>query len=256
MNGSLLCAQGLRLAGRLDDVSLALRAGEITAICGPNGAGKSSLLGCLAGLIAPEAGQVVLGDADMAALAPRARARAIGFLPQTPDVAWDMNVETLVALGRLPWQAAPLHRAHADPAEDARAIAGALATMDLGHLRERSLSRLSGGEAARAHLARVLAGAPSWLLADEPMASLDLGHAQSLAGVLAGQAAQGVGVVMVLHDLALAMNHATRVLVLAGGRIVADGPPEQALSEPVLAEVWGVKARWLGERHARALALG
>jgi len=101
-----------------------------------------------------------------------------------------------------------------------------------------------------------LAGEPEWILADEPLAALDLAHQLALLGHLRRVAAGGTGVVMVLHDLALAMNHADRVVVLDRGRVVADGPPEAALSEATLAQVWGVPARWLGERGARALVAG
>ena len=104
-------------------------------------------------------------------------------------------------------------------------------------------------------MTRVLASEPRWLLADEPLASLDLSHALALMAAIRAQAVGGVGVVLVLHDLAMAMNHADRVLVLHQGRLVADGPPQQALSESVIADVWGVTARWLGASGSLALAL-
>lgn len=251
-----LAAQGLVLGRRLADFSAVLRAGEVTAICGPNGAGKSTLLGCLSGLHAGDAGTVLLDGQPLAALPPRARARALGYLPQSAEVAWDVTVEVLVGLGRLPWQAAPLHCAHASAEADAAAVDQAIAAMDLTGLRHRPVSRLSGGERARALAARVLAGEPRWLLADEPLANLDLGHAASLIARLRQQAAAGAGVVLVLHDLAAAMNHADRVLVLDRGRLVADGPPAEALDEEIIARVWGVPARWLGDPGHRALALG
>jgi len=240
----MLEARGLILPGRLDGVGFALRPGEVTAICGPNGAGKSTLLQCLAGLLAPAHGAVLLDGAPFAAQAPRARARAIGYLPQHGEVAWDLSVRNLAALGRLP---------HGD--DGAAHVDAALAALDLAALAARPVSTLSGGERARALLARVLAGEPSWILADEPLAALDLGHQQALARHLRRAAAAGVGVVLVLHDLALAMNHATRVLVLGAGRVVADGPPEAALHPAVIEQVWGVPARWLGEPGARALAV-
>jgi iron complex transport system ATP-binding protein len=243
-----LAVSGLSLKGRLTQVSAGLRAGEVTAICGPNGAGKSSLLACLAGLLLPDSGTIALDGEPLAAMPPRQRARMIGYLPQTPEVAWDMSVEVLVSLGRLPWPGAPAPEAQA-------AIDAALAAMDLDDLRYRPVLSLSGGERARALTARVLAGEPRWLLADEPMASLDLAHSAALAACLRGQAGEGRGVVLVLHDLAAAMNHADRVLVLDRGAVIADGPPEVALAEDVIARVWGVKARWLGEAGARGLVV-
>lgn len=254
LEGSLE-ARGLFMGRRLTDLSATFRPGEVTAICGPNGAGKSTLLGCLAGLDRSDAGLVSLDGEPLAALPPRVRARRIGYLPQSPEVAWDVTVEVLVGLGRLPWQGAPLHRSHSDAVEDAAAVEDAIAAMDLAKLRYRPVSRLSGGERARALVARVLAGRPRWLLADEPLANLDLAHAATLIARLKEQAAAGAGVVLVLHDLATAMNHADRVLVIDRGQLAADGPPAVALTEEVIARVWGVSARWLGEPSARALSL-
>ena len=241
----MLAADALILAGRLTSVTAALRPGEVTAICGPNGAGKSTLLACLAGLLVPDAGEVSIGGAPLAALPPKQRARVIGYLPQSPEIAWDVRVETLVSLGRIPWAGVG----------GGEAIDDAIAAMDLAELRHRPVSRLSGGERARALMARVLAGRPRWLLADEPLANLDLAHAARLVAQFRISAAEGKGVVLVLHDLAQAMNHADRVLVLDGGALIADGPPGQALAEEVIARVWGISARWLGEPGGMALAL-
>jgi iron complex transport system ATP-binding protein len=190
-------------------------------------------------------GAVLLEGKALAALAPRERARRIGYLPQTGDIAWNLSVANLAALGRLP---------HRDRGE--REVARALAAVDLTAFAERPVSTLSGGEKARALLARVLAGEPGWILADEPLAALDLGHQLALLARLRAAAGTGAGVVLVVHDLALAMNHARRVLVLDKGSLAADGPPEQALSEEVIARVWAVRARWLGEPGARALIAG
>lgn len=242
----MLAARDLMLSGRLEGVSLDLRPGEVTAICGPNGAGKSSLLACLAGLIAPDHGAALLNGSAVTGLPARQRAQAIGYLPQQGEAAWDISVETLVALGRLPW--------NAGAAADREAVAAALAALDLEGLKDRPLSCLSGGERARALLARVLAGQPRWLLADEPLANLDLAHQLSLLGQFRWLAAQGTGVVLVLHDLAQAMNHADRVVVLEGGRVAADGVPDQALAAEVIERVWQVRARWLGDAGQRALS--
>jgi iron complex transport system ATP-binding protein len=226
-------------------VSASLAAGEITAIVGPNGAGKSSLLLALAGLLPPPEGAVSLGVDRLAALPARERARRIGYLPQNPHIAWDVTVDKLVALGRLP---------HGD--RDAPAIEAAITALALQPLRRRPVSRLSGGERARALLARVLAGEPDWILADEPLAALDLAHQLSLMAHLKACASAGQGVVLVLHDLALAMNHADRVLVLKGGTLMADAAPQVALDPAIIADVWGIGARWLGEPGAQALASG
>ncbi|OCC22814.1 ferrichrome ABC transporter ATP-binding protein [Croceicoccus estronivorus] len=230
----------------LHGLSVALEPGTVTAICGPNGAGKSTLLSTLAGLLRPDSGQVLLDGGALSGLVPRVRAKAIGYLPQSAEVAWDVSVDSLVALGRLP---------HGDAAgAGAAAIEATIAALDLQPLAQRPVSQLSGGEKARALLARVLAGQPRWILADEPLAALDLAHQLALLARLGEAAQRGAGVVLVLHDLALAMNHADRVLVLEQGRLAADGPPQEALSEAVIARVWGVAARWLGEPGARALA--
>ncbi len=251
----MLVARDLVVARRLAGIDAEFRPGQVTAICGPNGAGKSTLLACLAGLLGADRGSVTLDAAPFASLTARERARQIGFLPQTPEVAWDVTVETLVALGRLPWQGAPLQRAAATLAEDQAAVDAAVETMDLADLRRRVVTTLSGGERARALVARVLAGSPRWLLADEPLANLDLGHQLALLGRLRGLAhGQDLGVVLVLHDLAQAMNFADRVVVLADGRVLADGAPQVALSSENIAAGWGVKARWLGEIGAQALA--
>lgn len=243
-----LCTENLSLSGRLNDVSTRLRSGEVTAICGPNGAGKSSLIAALAGLVAPEQGQVALDGLSLDYLRGEARAQVIGYLPQTPEIAWDVTVEVLVGLGRLPWPDAPADEAR-------KATDAAIETMDLAPFRQRAVSRLSGGEKARALMARVLATNPSWILADEPLAALDLAHAAALMRKLREEAVRGRGVVLVMHDLAMAMNHADRVLVLDGGVLVADGAPDEALSTEVIGDVWKVPARWLGEPGARALSL-
>lgn len=250
MTGATLTTDNLALTrgGQVvvRDLSVALAPGRITAIVGPNGAGKSSLLLGLAGLLAPSTGRVMLEGASLAQMAPQARARAIGYLPQSPDIAWDVAVEALVALGRLPW--AKRGTARHDPA-----VEDALAALDLEALRYRRVSQLSGGERARVLLARVLAGSPRWILADEPLAALDLAHQQRLIAHFRSCAAAGQGVVVVLHDLAIAMNHADDVLVLKDGQCIASGPPQTALAPAVIRQGWGAEMIWIGEPGAMAL---
>lgn len=228
----------------LRDVSATLEPGRLTAIVGPNGAGKSSLLMALAGLLEPAAGSVTLDGRALGSIPPRERARAIGYLPQNSEVAWDVAVETLVALGRLP---------HGDRGR--AEIDAAIEALSLDAFRHRPVSSLSGGEKARVLLARVLAGTPRWILADEPLAALDLAHQAALIGHLKRSASDGAGVVIVVHDLASAMNNADRVIVLDEGALAADAAPAEALSSETIARVWGVDARWLGNPGQHALAL-
>ncbi len=240
----ILATENLTVPGRLNGISATLRPGELTAICGPNGAGKTTLLRALAGL---EPGPVTLGATPLAALPPRRRAQDIGYLPQHAEPAWNLTAEALVRLGRLP------HRT--GRAEDDAAVHAALTALDAAHLAPRGIHTLSGGERARVLLARVLAGNPRWILADEPLASLDLAHAAALLAHFRKLADQGTGVVLVVHSLAHAMNHANRVIVLHNGRIAADAPPQIALSEEVIEHVWNVRATWTGPQGARALSL-
>jgi len=240
-----LSTRELSIAERLGEVTLALEPGTVTAICGPNGAGKSTLLEALAGLSVPDSGAVLLDGTELAAIAPRARAKALGYLPQKHEIAWDVPVRSLVALGRLP---------HGDNL--AAPVDASLAALDIGHLADRRAQSLSGGETARVLLARVLAGEPRWILADEPLAALDLAHQLALLRHLRAAAKAGAGVVLVLHDLAHAMNHADRVVVLDCGQIAAEGGCEDALDQQVIERVWKVDARWVGEPHHRALITG
>ena len=241
-NDSDLVADNLAVAfgGRsvLAGISARFRPGEVTAIVGPNGAGKSTLLACLAGLRAPDAGQVKLGETPVLALAHRERARRIGFLPQSPEIAWAVDVETLVGLGRTPHSGA-LGLSEIDHA----AVQVALSRTRMVDFARRDVTTLSGGERARALLARVLAGEPSWLLADEPLAGLDPGHQLDAVDLLRAFAAEnGHGVVMTLHDLGVALRLADRVIVLQGAQVVADAAPLAALTPAVLAQAYGVEA--------------
>lgn len=236
-----LAVQGLSLAlggvAVLDQIDASFAAGRVTAILGPNGAGKSSLLASLAGLRAPDRGVVALDGTPRARHDRRDLARRIGFLPQTADVHWDIDVETLVALGRFP------HRGRwGENDADRAAITAAMAATDVTGLARRIVNTLSGGERGRALLARVLAGTPDWLLADEPLASLDPAHQIDVLDCLRKIAEGGAGVIVVLHDLNQAARIADEVLLMRGGRIIAQGPPDRVLTPARIAETYGVTA--------------
>ena len=240
-SGLLADGVTVSLGGRrvLDGVSARLDPGELVAIVGPNGAGKSTLLSCLAGLARPDAGRITLDGAVVDRIPPRQRARRVGFLAQTPEIAWDLDVRAFVGLGRTP------HLGALGPSEeDAAAVRAAIETAGLGGFVDRPITRLSGGERARALIARALAGRTDWLLADEPLTGLDPAHALDAIALfrrLAGE--EGKGVVVTLHDLTLAARFADRVLMLHQGRLVADGEPGEALTPETLATVYGVAAR-------------
>lgn len=219
----------------LDGVHTRFAPGRVTAILGPNGAGKSSLLACLAGLRVPDRGAVMLDDMPRAKIAPRTLARRIGFLPQTADIHWDIDVDTLVALGRFPFRGR-----WGETAADRAAIAAAMQAMDVAALGKRIVTTLSGGELSRVLLARVLAGTPDWLLADEPLASLDPAHQLDVLDRLRLIAAGGAGVVVVLHDLNQAARVADDVLLLRAGRVIGQGAPDQMLTPDWIAQAYGV----------------
>lgn len=239
MSAPMLSVDGisLSLAGRavLRDVTVAFRPGAVTALLGPNGAGKSTLLACIAGLRQPDGGQVLLNGQPRADLARRDLARRIGLLPQVADVHWDVDVATLVALGRYP------HRARwGESAADRDAVARAMATTDVTQFADRPVSALSGGERARVLLARVLAGEPDWLLADEPLANLDPAHQHDALDCLRSVARAGAGVIVVLHDLNHALRIADRVVLMARGAVVAKGAVEDVLTPERISETYGV----------------
>jgi iron complex transport system ATP-binding protein len=222
----------------LDDVSLALRTGELVAVLGPNGAGKTTLLRSLLGLVGRAGGVVELDGADLDRLAPAVRARQIAYLPQRRPLAWPSPVREVVALGRYAYGAAS---GRLGP-RDRQAVAAALAACDLEALAERPTSSLSGGELARVHIARALASEAPLLLADEPLASLDPRHQLRMAAGLRRFVDAGGGALVVLHDIATAARIADRMIFLRGGRIRGEGAPAEILSAGLLAEVYEVAA--------------
>ena len=236
---ALLHLDGLGVAHRgrilLDGASLTLRAGECVGLIGPNGAGKTTLLRAALGLARHT------GTSSLSGMAPARRARHAAFLPQTRSLAWPMAVRDLVALGLLP------HRGPDAPLPEAarQRIDAALHELGLTALADRPATQLSGGELARVLLARVLVQDTPLILADEPAAGLDPAQQILLMTRLRALADAGRGVLVSLHDLSLAARHCTRLLVIEGGRIVADGPPQTVLTPDLLAQVFALRAEWL-----------
>lgn len=225
----------------LDGLSADFAIGQVTCIVGPNGAGKSTLLSVLAGLLAPDSGEVFLDGTKLTGLAPRLRAQRLAYLPQIPEVAWEVDVRTLVGLGRTPYLGA-----RGQGVDDQAAVDKALEMTGTARMARRIVTTLSGGERARVLLARALAGEPKWLLADEPLAGLDPGYQLEAASLFRELARdQGRGVIVTLHDLHMALRMADRVIVLQGGHIIADDHPQKALAPAVLKQAYGVDAQFL-----------
>lgn len=220
----------------LTDIDLALERGRFVGLVGPNGAGKTTLLRVLAALVAPARGRVTLDGHALSGMNRDERARRIAALFKGAGVSWPMTVREIVALGRLPHRRAFAGLSDADEA----AVARAMVRTDVGHLADRTEPTLSSGERMRALLARALAVEAEWLLVDEPVTALDPAHQLDAMALLRAASRDGSGVVAVLHDLALAARFCDRILVLSGGRIVADGRPEDAFTDALLAHVFGV----------------
>ena len=261
----LLSVRGLSLGARLYAASFDLAPGEMLGLIGPNGAGKSTLLQCLAGIVVPKnshtlstspgrtartvcgsfsrlsifgnhaiaaaQGAALLDGQPLAALPRRERARRVGWLPQAQTSAWALRVQDVVALGRLPW-------GDRDAASGRQAIAQAMTQTGIAALAGRPVNTLSGGEQARVWLARVLAGQPRLLLADEPIASLDLKYQRAALDTLRAYASAGRGVILAIHDLGLAARWCDRLCLLQAGRVRALGTPRQVLTGPLLTEVF------------------
>ena len=220
------------------DASLRLRPGELVALLGANGAGKTTLLRAVLGLTPRATGAVSLAGADPTHLDPAERARRIAYLPQVRSLAWPLRVRDVVALGRFAHGAAPGRLG----AEDAAAVSRALASCRLASLADRLSDTLSGGELARTHVARAMAAEAPFLLADEPTAALDPLHQHQVMRLVRACADAGRGVLVVMHDAALAARAADRLVWMAAGRLVADGSPQATLTTERLAEVYGIRA--------------
>lgn len=218
-------------------INATFEAGKLSVILGPNGAGKSTLLACLAGLLKPETDTASLGNEDITGMAATARAQQIGLLPQGAETHWAITSEALVALGRIP------HMRGAGPStDDRRAITAAMSATATEGFAKRPVTQLSGGERARVLLARVLAGEPQWILADEPLANLDPGFQLDILGLLRRQAEAGKGVVAVLHDLHHAVRFADHILLLHEGKLFAQGSVDDVITADNLARVYGIDA--------------
>jgi iron complex transport system ATP-binding protein len=242
---TVLSFQGVHVAlGQrqiLSGIDLSFSAGECVGILGPNGSGKSTMMRTAAGLITPTAGRVDIEGRALPEWPRRDLSRRLAYLPQGGEVHWPMSVRNVVALGRLP---------HGGRMPDAShpAVLSAMKACDVDAFADRPVSALSGGERARVLMARAMAGEAKVILADEPFAQLDPSHQLHAMEVMQGEAARGALVIVVLHDLSIAARYCSRVVLLTGGKIEADGAPAETLSGENLRSIFGVDA-FIGE-HA------
>lgn len=239
----MLEAQGLSLSvagfSLLRDIDLRMEPGKVTAIIGPNGAGKTSLLRLLTGEQHPTAGDVALSGQPLGVWSSKRLARVMAVLPQSSRLDFPFTAREVVMMGRIP-HATGLVR-------DTAIVDAALAAVDGSYLDKRFYTHMSGGEKQRVQLARVLA--QIWepvddhdrvLILDEPTSSFDLAHQQLTIANMRSFAAQGVGVLVVIHDLNMAARCADQLLVLSCGRIAASGSPQQVLTASTIKQVFNV----------------
>jgi len=224
-----LVATGIARLPMLQPISLALRPGEVVGLIGPNGSGKTTLLRALASLTAGP-GEVVLDGVTVRSLPAAVRAHRIAYLPAEREAGWPMRVRDIVTLGLMPFGGA-----------DDAAIDRALALADVTALEDRSVDRLSTGERARVLLARALVGQPDYLLLDEPTANLDAHHQLAILDTLRSEATRGAAVLVTLHDLSLAERWCDRLLLLDGGRLIAEGSASEVLTESRLGAIFHVR---------------
>lgn len=204
-------------------------------VIGPNGAGKSTLLRAIAGLVA-YSGRLEIGGIPLADLDIRTRSRLIGFVPQNPTTPVGMTVAQYVLLGRSPH----IGRFGTESVHDLEQLDAALEQLDLCKLADRSLDTLSGGERQRATIARAVAQEASLLLLDEPTTALDVGHQQDVLELIDRLRRDlSLTVISTMHDLTLAAQYGDHLVLLADGRIVAEGPPVQVLTGPQIAAHYG-----------------
>ncbi|MDO5750534.1 MAG: heme ABC transporter ATP-binding protein [Rothia sp. (in: high G+C Gram-positive bacteria)] len=236
MSSPLLSARNISLdiEGRriLNDISFDVFPGEVVSLIGPNGAGKSTLLSVISGDVKPASGSVELAGSPLSSYKPLALARERAVLLQKMQVAFSYTVREVVAMGRTPW------RGTGSAEEDERIIAESMQRTEVTHMADRDITTLSGGESGRAHLSRVFAQQTPLVLLDEPTAALDITHQEQTLVTSRALAAEGRGVLAVLHDLDVAAAYSNRIVLLRRGEIVAMGTPEEVCSSELLSEVY------------------
>lgn len=225
---ALISVKNLTVDARIRNASLDLNDGEILGLIGPNGAGKSTLLNAIAGIIKGQ-GNIYLNDNSIDSFSSKQRAQLIGLLPQSVNSAWSIQVSDVVELGRLPWGD-----------NDVDTIQQAIEWAGIDEFTRRKIDELSGGERARVWLARVLAGKPKALLADEPIANLDIHYQIAVMDVLRKYADEDHGVIVAIHDLSLAARYCDRLCLMNDGYVISTGNTREILNNKLLSDTFGI----------------
>lgn len=221
---------------RLSDISLTVHDGEVCTLLGPNGAGKTTLLRCLLGLLPVEAGTVTVGGHELGGLSSRERARLVAYVPQRQETTFPFTALDVAVMGRTPHL--PVTRTPS--AADRGKALGVLTDLGVDRLADRQFSLLSGGERQLVMIARALVQEAPVMVLDEPTAALDYGNEVRILAVVADLAAEGRAVLMTTHQPDHALGYARRAVLLRAGQVVADGPPDEVVTGPLLSDLYGV----------------
>lgn len=241
MSGVLLQARGLKwVVGNttiIDGIDLAVERGELVGVIGPNGAGKTTLLRLLAGVRVPAAGEVLLDGKGIGSMESRSRARLVSFMTQDISQVFPFTVMEILLMGRYPH----LGRFQRESTEDRGRARRMLSYVGLPAMEDRDFSGLSGGERQLVLFARALVQETEGLLLDEPSSSLDIHHEDRIFSMSQELAREGRAVIASVHNLSVAAQYCSRLVLLSKGRIACDGRPEQVLKSEILDKVYGVR---------------
>lgn len=226
----------------LESINLELNSGELVVLLGANGAGKSSLLRSALGLVPVSTGESLIDEQLVTTLSSANRAKKVAYLPQKRPLAWPIKVFDVVSLGRYAF-GVNLGRLKND---DLELVESAITNCGLEQLRNRRVDTLSGGEAARVHVARAFAANAALLLADEPTAALDPKHQLDVMQLIRRYVDMGGGALVVGHEASLAARFADRLVWMRDGGIIADGTVKETMTAAMMAEIYGVSAQ-IGE---------
>ena len=221
----------------VSDINVSFERGKITTLIGANGCGKSTLLQICAGLLTPFSGEVRINGKPLGAYTRNEAARIISFLPQL-HMSGNLSVRALVSHGRFPYLSYPRRYS----TEDREKISAAMETVGISSLADETVSHLSGGQQQKAYIAMLLAQDTEIMLLDEPTTYLDIGCQLELMEIICRLKAMGKTVVMVIHDLNLALRYSDYVCVMQGGEIVMNGTSSEIAQSGVLKTVFGVRA--------------